>query len=55
MSRYSEVDAFFLEPYSYKYEKHFPKKSRDILYLKFFCEFSYEITGSINVWLKKKM
>ena len=23
------------------------------LYLKFFCEFIYEITGSINVWIKK--
>ena len=28
-------------------------QARHTLYLKFFCEFSYEITASINVWLKK--
>ena len=22
------------------------------IYIKFFCKFSYEITGNINVWLK---
>ena len=23
------------------------------IYIKFFCKFSYEITGNINVWLKE--